>query len=150
MTRGGSSGASRGEEWSLGSSEDRDTQGFESIKTHDDTGLPNPPRKKIPKKIFRGPTFFSRKNFLRVWGVSVIMGFSLKPNPCHHGFWSGVPTVVSSWVLVGGPPGRVIMGFAPPPGEPHWKNQFSAYPPPLTPPAPHNLSPLPSPSLWLR
>ena len=41
----------------------------------------NPPRKKNPKKIFRGPTFFSRIFFLRVWGVSVIVGFWFKTKP---------------------------------------------------------------------
>ena len=63
------------------------------------TRVSNPPRKKIPKKIFRGPTFFSRKKFLLVWGVSVIMGFLFKTKP------------VSSWVLVNRSPSRVIKGF---------------------------------------
>ena len=105
MTRGGRSGGS----WGL----DRASggplvvavtrKGLNSTETHDDTGLQNPPRKKIPKKIFRGPTFFSRKKFFLVWGVSVIMGFLFKTKP------------VSSWVFEPEPNRRVIMGFPKPP-----------------------------------
>ena len=81
-----------------------DTGWFDSTKTHDDTGLQNPPRKKIPKKIFGGPTFFSRKKFFWFGGFLSSWVFRLKPNPCHRGFWS-------PWK-----PLSVIMG---PPQTPH-------------------------------
>ena len=77
MTRGGEfRGSSVGVEWGRGSGIGGVTrEGLNRPKPMMTRVCQNPPRKKIPKKIFRGPTFFSRKKFLRVWGVSVIMGF---------------------------------------------------------------------------
>ena len=76
-------------------------KGFDSTKTHDDTGLPNPPRKKIPKKIFRGSTFFFKKKIFCGFGVF-----------CHHGF-----SVQNQTRVIMGfrfkPPDRVIKGFGP-------------------------------------
>ena len=55
-----------------------------------------PPEKKIPKKIFGVQLFFQEKNFCGFGGFLSSWVFSLKPNPCHHGFWSGGQTAVSS------------------------------------------------------
>ena len=63
---------------------DMTREGFDSTETHDDTGLQTPPGKKFQKKFFGGPTFFSRKKFLRVWGFLSSWVFYLKPNPCHR------------------------------------------------------------------
>ena len=66
---------------------DMTRKGLGSTKSHDDTGLRNPPQKKKFQKIFRGSNFFFKKKFFAGFG-----GF------CHHGFLVQNQT-------------RVIMGF---------------------------------------
>ena len=77
MTRGGRCEGERwGVEWGRGVRYWRcDTRGFESTKTHDDTGLQTPPEKKFQKKFFGVQLFFQEKIF------SGLGGF------CHHGFF---------------------------------------------------------------
>ena len=111
MTRGGDLGTRRGEEWGRGDGYWRcDTRGFDSTKTHDDTGLQTPPEKKS-KKNFSGSNFFFKKKFFAGFGVSVIMGFYLKPNPCHRGF---LGPGLKPRVIMGFGFHRVIMGGFPP------------------------------------
>ena len=88
MTRGGRSGGHPGDEngGAGGFNWRYDTQGFDSTKTHDDTGLPNPPRKKFQKKFFGVQLFFQEKIFCGFGGFLSSWVFPLKPNPCHHGF----------------------------------------------------------------
>ena len=62
------------------------------------TRVCKPPQKKKFQKKFSGSNFFFKKKNFAGLGVSVIMGFYLKPNPCHHGFWIQTQTAVSSWV----------------------------------------------------
>ena len=77
MTRGGRSGGIDGGRLGCGGTGIGDVtrRGLNSTKTHDDTGLQIPPRKKIPKKFFGVQLFFSRKKFFWFGGF------------CHHGFF---------------------------------------------------------------
>ena len=80
-------------EWGPGGKNWRyDTQGFDSTKTHDDTGLHKPPREKnFQKKFFEVQLFFQEKNFCG-FGVFCHHGFfELKPNPCHRRFLDRIP-----------------------------------------------------------
>ena len=149
MTRGGRSRGIEGGSNGVGGCRtgDMTRKGFESTETHDDTGLQTP-QKKNSKKISGSNFFFQEKIFCGFGGFLVIMGFYLKPNPCHRFLEPGPNPCHHGFLVTWTPPG-VTKGFRkgliqnP---RPSAKSPRARFTPPNLAPTPSAPSGLPCPS----